>query len=233
MRHERREALQTNELADHLGRAIETLRPYSNYVFIGLTVAVVGIIAAVTITGRTARSKASAWEALFEARTPEQLLAVATNYSDTPVAPWAMLQAAQSMQYEGATQLYDRRDQAVVRLKEAVKVYEQIAREHAAMPTIVERAAIGVAGCYETMGDLEAARAAYQQVVDRYAGRGIAKEAAERLARLNRPDATAFYEALAKYKPPPVTKPPSGAPAAPGAGVPLPLLDEPPHKSAN
>lgn len=201
MKTQRRHELETNTLADWLGRVIAQVTPYRNY----LGTAIVALLVVVLIGGyslrRASAKRAEAWTELLTAASPEDFAGVANRYSDSLAGSWAKLRAADGELRAGLQQLFSDRDNALVRLRAAQRLYDELTQQPLGMDFLDQRAAMGAAKSLEALGELEEAGAEYQGLLDRFPGSPFAKEAKARLDDLKDPEVVAFYEWLESREP--------------------------------
>ena len=109
---------------------------------------------------------------------PEALLKISSDYSDTDAGQRALLLAAGDFFANGK---YD----------QALAQFQKFQQQYSSSP-LISQAALGVAACYDAQGKTNDAASAYQGVADRYPGDNVASQAKLALARL--------FEAQGKYK---------------------------------
>jgi TolA-binding protein len=110
--------------------------------------------------------------------TPETLLKVASDYSDTDAGQRALLL--------GAADLF-----AAGKYDEAQAQFQKFRQQYSGSP-LAPQAALGVAACYDAQGKTNDAISAYQAVAERYEVQNVAPQAKLALARL--------LEAQGKFK---------------------------------
>jgi hypothetical protein len=211
MKAERRHELQTNELADMVGRWALKYRDYLPGAVMA-ALAVVAVIVAVSLWGaRRSGAVASAWQEYDRAATgnspsdiASRLRQVASLYPDTEVALWARLDLADVFTTEGRQKLDTDRENAVARLREARQIYAEVLAAPKVRPEMIQRAALAEAKCHELMGDRAPAIESYRAAAQKYEKEfpQLAKEATNHAAELEQPEAADFYAWLAQYKPP-------------------------------
>ena len=112
------------------------------------------------------------------AATPEDLLKVASDYSDTEAGSRAVLLAAGDLFAAGK---YD----------QAQAQFQKFLQQYNGSP-FASQAALGVAACYDAQGKTSDAVSGYQGVADRYQGQNVVPQAKLALARL--------FEGQGKFK---------------------------------
>ena len=212
MKSERRHELQTNYLADHLGTAVQTSRPYAMWVAIGIAAVVVLAIAYGIYTTQSAKANAEAWGDYYfnmGAGDAEVFQQVAEDHPNTAAANWAMQAWADNQLLLGLDQIYTNRKQAETTLEGAIDAYEGIIKS-ARETELKNRASIGLAQSYEALGKLDEATRYYQQVTSSSQD-GFAGLAAQRLAWIKSGEGKSFYDWFAS-----VRSTPEAPPALPG-----------------
>jgi hypothetical protein len=222
MKSTRRHELQTNELADRLGHALNRVKPYSK-AMAGVLVAVVVIIAvAMFVSYRNRQREAAAWDAYTLAVGTstvdfEALRSVAENHPDTTAAQWASLAWADARLQIGIEQLFLDRASARPMLQQAREMYLQLIDANV-LEEVRQRASFGLARAYEASGDLDKAREQYLAVQG-----GLAPVAQQRAETLQQRKVKEFYDWFAQADLP--SRALQGAPGTPGARPPFDLGD--------
>jgi hypothetical protein len=221
MKTDRRHELQTNVLADWIGKHLQQSQGYAKTIL-----AVILLVAAAAIAGmflakdQAARSQIS-WNQFFQAfgeRDPEALEAVAVATQGTTASVWAHLAEADLKLAEGIGDLYTNRDNAKKNLTEAERNY--LAVDHAAKEKILrERAWFGLGQTYESLAEVEKAKEFYGKLVSSAPTSALGKEAKRRSDALGDAATVKWYNWFANQTPRP--------PAIPGIPGDLGLPDLP------
>ena len=170
MKTERRHDLGTNELARWATVWIEKIKPYSTLLISAIVVLLgVMVVGSMWDSASDTRQEA-AWGAFAIAANTDdmelaqmQKVAMAEEFSGTPMQEWAFATWA-DRQLVLATQAYlIDRDSATERLQRIVSVYEQLA-ESGDDEQLRNRARYGLAQVYELQNRLDDARDQYDQV---------------------------------------------------------------------
>jgi len=213
MKSERRHELQHNDLAEWATKAYETVAPYRNAIIGAVLLLIVGGIAWTIWRGHSESQAAESWNAMEipEAlvipvyrsdRYPGIMEKVSNTYSGTRAAAWAQVCLADSVLYFGENLLLVQKDAGTQNVKNAMEIYKKSLPSSPA-PMARERALFGIARALESLGQLQEATAAYNEL-NRDFPQGTYKAIADgRLAVLSKPETAEFYEALAKYTPKP------------------------------
>ncbi|MEM6470968.1 MAG: tetratricopeptide repeat protein [Planctomycetota bacterium] len=207
---DRQAELETNIVADSLGRFFKKIEPHSKFVLAGIVGIVVLLIAFGLYTnGQTAKRSDATLQLLMD--NPE----VATLYPDTTAAAWSLLFQANNDLANGVNALYENRDEAESLLTQAAERYGEAIK--ASDATLVQsRANYGIAIAMESLGKLDEAIEAYEKVIAANESEEIVGVAEERLDRLNNPEAGEF---LAWFSDQDFAEAdPSLPPSLPGAG---------------
>ena len=215
MKTERRHELQNNELAAWLTVWIEKIQPYLKTVLGVLILGLVIILGIFIVQNREQQATAQAWSAYFNAygngndtrsRNPEEFKDVSETYPQTPPGMWAMQSAGDLDLTSGAIQLFRDRDAGRDELQNAVESYEKIATT-TNDPMLKPRAIFGWGQALEALGEIEAARKKYEQVVTgaeeggEFEGSVVAELASKRVSALDQPATQAWYGWFAEQKP--------------------------------
>jgi tetratricopeptide (TPR) repeat protein len=204
MKAEHRKELQTNTLADHLGRLLQNLR--AKRLPGSLTIWVFIVLALALVVGWRIYSKLSferhseEWLKLDQASTLDDLKRLAEqNAGSVPTRivrfQLARVQLRQGMEYFCSA---SRHEDAVKDLESAGKLYAELAEESKDNPILAQEAMLGVAKARESLGDLSGAREWYQKLAEKYPDSVNGKQAAERLKKLDEDgqQMEAFYKKL-------------------------------------
>ncbi len=219
MKTERRHQLQTNQLADQLGKTIESTKPYLKWIGIGVAAAIVLVLTVTFISHRQNVATGNAWaeyiQALSETDRQLALQDVATVYPGTAAATWAELAKADLNLGQGCQSIYQNKEEAEKLLNEAIEGYKSIVGSSPRDTFTAQRAQFGLGTAYETLGRLKEAREAYEEVLKRGETTAVARLAKEHLDLLKSDEVQAFYDWFVAQKSMP-TGPGSGLPNLPG-----------------
>lgn len=208
MKSQRRHELQTNYLADHLGTAVETSKPYAMWVSLAIAAVVVVAIGYGIYASQTAKAASQAWgEYYFNIGTsdPEVLQQIAEDHPGTAASNWALQAWADNQLLVGLDQIYNDRKQAEETIQGAIEAYQGILKS-TYEPELKTRAAIGLAQAYESLGKLDDASRYYQQVIGTSQD-GFAGMAAQRLAWIKSGEGKSFYDWFASVRSTPAAPP--------------------------
>jgi hypothetical protein len=223
MKAEHRKELQTNALADRLGRLMHGFRhgfeihPSQKAWLVGG-----GIVAAIALGvgvwmyfGWVSRTKSVEWIQLDEASSLRDVEQIADKNPNGAASRAARFQLARVYLKRGMENFCssspDGRKEAMHDLEEAGRLYGELASESKDTPVLAQEALLGVGKAKEASNELEAALSAYQDLAKRYPNSVSGKEAAERVKKLteNKDQVSAFYQELDKLaNPPPVAPTP-------------------------
>lgn len=208
MKSERRHELQSNYLANHLGTAVESGKPYGVYIAVGLGALVVIAIGYGLYAAQAARANALAWgDYYFNIGTgdAEVFQQLAKDHPNTPAANWAMQAWADNQLMQGLEGIYNNREKATATIDGAIEAYEKILQSSYEQE-LKNRAAIGLAQAYEATGRLDEATRHYQQVAGGEQD-GFATMAQQRLAWIKSGEGKAFYDWFASVRNTPTAPP--------------------------
>jgi hypothetical protein len=216
MKAEHRKELQTNALADFLGRLIVgyregfKIRPSHTLLLIvgGIVLVLVAVISISLYRGSVSRGRSAEWVRLDEASTLKDLEGIAAKSSGDAATRVARFQLARVYLRRGMENFCstadDGRKEAIENLNEAARLYGDLAAESKDNAVLVQEALLGVGKAKEALNELDDALAAYQDLVKRYPNSVNGKAAAERVKKLsdNKEQVSAFYKELDKLAAP-------------------------------
>jgi hypothetical protein len=217
MKAEHRKELQTNFLADRLGKwlqAVKTGPKPSSTSLVGwvFVLVAVGLIVGWVWYSRQAREdRSQLWLALDQDfDLPSKLETLSQKNQGTEPALIARFQVARLKLREGLKELYTRsadgRTEAADKVKEAAELYEQLAREAQDTPVLVQEALLGAATARESLGEVPQAVALYTQLQESYRKSPLGEatpgyqELTAYIEKLNKgeKDVEAFYKEMQK-----------------------------------
>ena len=185
---ERRHELQQNELAAYLEKVNKQIEPYSKPILgVVLVVMAVGIGWSFYSSEQEADSSFATLE-LIKATSaqmidPEDLDTVNSEFPETSAGKLAKLYQGLALVNEGNDLIYEDTESATETLKEGIEVLTSVA-EGNNDPLIKSRAYLGIALAQTTLGDTEAAVAAYEKVEKADESEAMVEYAANRIATL-------------------------------------------------
>ncbi|MGN6546911.1 MAG: hypothetical protein ACTHK7_17790 [Aureliella sp.] len=208
MKSQRRHELQTNYLADHLGTAAQASKPFAMWVTIAVAAVVVLGIGYGIYASQTHKANSEAWgEYYFNIGTgdAEVFRQVAEDHPNTSAAHWAQQAWADNQLMIGLDQIYTNRKEAEENIQRAIDAYNDVLKS-ADEEELKNRAAIGLAQAYESIGKLDDATRYYQQVASSGPG-PFANMANERLLWIKSGEGKSFYEWFASVRSTPAPPP--------------------------
>ncbi len=177
---------------------------------LGLLAIVAALVVASNWTSTNQTKTSEVWTKLYSETKPEALTETAEKYPGTVASEWALLHAANEYYATAMADLPNNRDVAVSNVKNAAKIYDQIAKNAAKDSFPARAAAVGKARCLEARNELAQAIEQYDLVVKSWPGSPEALSAQKLADALKQPEAAKFYKELFAYSPPKVTLPPLG-----------------------
>jgi hypothetical protein len=194
----RRHELQTNQLADHLGRWLQKVQPHVRWIGIALIVALAALVVVTFISQRQRSKLASAWQdylvALDDPDADLLLQDLATARPGSPAGIWARLSRADFDLVRGLEAVFTDREEAQRLLANAKEGMQYVIEHGRAYPLLVQRAWYGLGQADEALGDLKAARKAYEETKLIDEASALAGFAQERLDMLKDKDVAEFYD---------------------------------------
>jgi hypothetical protein len=190
MKAEHRKELQTNELADRVGRALQGMKEgpsRGTWVALGL-VALVLVLYFVwnVVKQHSETTNSTLWERWSSLASPEQLETFAKESPDSVPGRLARFRLARLGLTQGVANLGNatQRNQAIDQVRRAQELYEQLAGETANQPILQQEALLNSGKALETLGDNDRAKDMYNRVKRDYPNTPAAREADENLKLL-------------------------------------------------
>jgi hypothetical protein len=179
----------------------------------------VAVLSSGLIAGKSTSSEA--WVELTQAKTAEERLKIADAYPDLPVANWARLMSAEEEYTNGIDALTTpgKKELAGPRLKKALELFQQVAKEAPKDSSQALGGMYGAARTLEARNELPEAIEQYRLVASKFPKTPEAKQALALAKALEEPVNATFYKELYAYKPPPS---PSAGIGGPGSLIPPP-----------
>jgi hypothetical protein len=180
------------------------------WMWVGLAIAVttaslLWIVLSSRSTGRSI--DADAWNQLILAQDNDALVKTAEQIATQtpgPVAGWALLQAAERRYDEAFADLPANREAAMPLLGQARDFFRRSADLAGKDVALRRLALLGYARVLEARGEVGEAIQEYKKVAQTYPDTPEGKRAAKLLEALEKPEAIAFYEKFAGFKPAPI-----------------------------
>jgi hypothetical protein len=216
MKAEHRKELQTNALADYLGRIIvgfrEGFKFKPSHTMTIVLVAVVAVVVVLVVVwwyrGSVNRERSADWIRLDDVSSVKELERLAGKSSDDAPTRIARFQLARVYMRRGMENFCstsgDGRKDALENLSQAARLYGDLAKESKDNPVLVQEALLGVGKAKEALNELDDALTAYEDLAKRYPNTVNGKEAAQRVQILtdNKNQVDAFYKELDKLASP-------------------------------
>jgi tetratricopeptide (TPR) repeat protein len=209
MKAEHRKELQTNALADHLGKWLQTLKTGPKPTAVVVAVFIVLVIGLIFAWGwyatKSSEERAQLWLSFDNAASLGDLEMLSEKHQGTEVALLSQFQEARIKLREGLKDLYaslaDSRTKAQEKVKEAGDLYERLIPRARNTPVLYQEALLGIASARESLGDISGAIGFYGQLKDSYTKGTPAYEQIDAyLAKLEKgkADVAKFYDDLQK-----------------------------------
>jgi hypothetical protein len=165
----------------------------SSIVFWVALLLVVGLVVGWMVIRRQEKERSSAtWLKYDESTTVEDLERLARDHPGTTAALAARFEQARLQLRQGldkyAAGEEKERTEAQENLKQAAKLYEDLAREAGSYPLLVQEALRGAAKARESQGDLDGALKDYRDLANAKPETDVTKAAAEAVKNLEDPD---------------------------------------------
>jgi tetratricopeptide (TPR) repeat protein len=221
MKTERRHELQTNILADWLGRQIELIRPYSKaMIAVAVVVVIAGLAAAYFVNDRSSKN-AEGWADYLSAmaeRDATKLRNVAGLDDDAAWAggrrpDWALWAAQSAGDLElgrGLASMFISADEANSALRKAKECFDKVEGADYAGPELRQRSLYGLGVYYESLGNTREAAEHYDLAVNVDPASVLADEARERKESVEDPKVAAWYREFKPWEASRTSMPPGG-----------------------
>jgi tetratricopeptide (TPR) repeat protein len=191
MKAQHRKELQTNVLADRIGRLIESVKAGPSQTTMMVITGIIVLGTAVFFGWRyysnvSKQNRSELWLKVEEATDLQKLEKIANENPNTVAGKVARLQWARTLYRQGIEKLYSvsDRDTAKQNLEEARKLYDQVAKELSDNPVMTQEALMGSAKARESLGDVDGATTAYEKLAKDFPKSTLGKEAEERAKQL-------------------------------------------------
>lgn len=230
MKSERSQIQESDLLADKIEQKFSQIKPYLP-AFLGVLGAVaLGLLGYGIYTSQKENRSARAWtDFYFSDTSPQDLEAIASDFSDTSAGTWAKLTAGDANMASALEKWNVDRAVADQYFKQAADDYRAAAKS-ASEPFTKGRALLGLAQALEGLGERKEAIIEYKRLASEGVTEDIAMEAKLRLGWLEGSESEAFF---AWYRERTDSAPATSAPAG-RSGIPgLPDFSFPPAGNAN
>lgn len=234
MKTKRRHELQTNILADYIGKHLQQLKPYSRHITIGILLIFTAVLVGLFFSNKWAGKRGKSWSDFskaFAATDADALEEVANLHDGTTAALWARLSAGEIKVATGSSQLFTDREKAEKMLKDAKEHFLVVEKDAAGHPQLVERARFGLAQAHESLSDVKNAQKYYDEVARSSPNSAFGKLAKRRFDRLSDESVEGWYAWFERQEPSPPTIPPGGMGITPKVSDDLDMLPERPDLS--
>ncbi len=232
MKTERRHELQTNDLADLIGKWIEAARPYRTLI-VGVPLVLIVLLSVWTwMTANSREAQEVGWQDFFRAEnnaTPEEvqkgLEDVSNQHTGTEAGLWADQVAGDFQLSRGLQDLFTDRALAETALKSAKDKYQFVLSEVSDSPKhdfLRHRATFGLAQAHEGLSEVDDAVKYYKQVEKDAGNSVLGQQAGKRAAMLADNKMKRWYGWFGRQTP----RPPGTTPTIPGLEGTLPGLDD-------
>jgi len=220
MKSEHRHELQTNDLSKLTRKGVEFVEEHALKITAVICVLAVGIAAYRVLSSQAASRQQTAWYEYTMANSPDGYAEVAKMEAikGTEAADWALLMSAEGRLPTGIQMMFIDRTNGLLELEQARDDFNTL-KDHKDA-TIRERALFGLAVAEESLGNLDAAKAAYGKLAaENYKDSVFHKRAQERTEYLAQAGPQAFYGWFMKQDPQPPTPPKPDDTGSAGGGL--------------
>jgi len=221
MKSEHRHELQTNDLSKLTQKGVRFVEEHAMKITIVICVITVAIAGYRIYATQAASTSANAWYDFSTARSPDDFATIAENdrVKGTVAADWAILLGAEGRLSQAIQGMFTDRANAVTELTAARDNFQKLVDNRDKM--IKQRAIFGLGRAEESLGNLEAARAAYSELGgDEFKDSVYHKMSQERAEYLAKSGPQAFYAWFEKQNPKPAEPPkPDSGSGLPGGNI--------------
>lgn len=205
MKSEQRHQLETNVLADKLGKGIESTRSAFPFVFGGIAVVViVGLIWGI-YSGITTSKSALAWTDYYFKQTSsdaDSFIDVADANPNLPAGHWARFAAGINLLDRGIEAIYRNRSEGEELIGDAISSLEKV-KDEATNLELRSKALLALGQAKESLGKIEEAIDYYTQVTKNSTNPYLTSSAGARLGFLSTDGGKEFYTWFTKLDPKP------------------------------
>jgi hypothetical protein len=191
MKAQHRKELQTNALADRMGRMIEAVKAGPSQATMMVMGGIVVLGAALFFGWRyysrvSLQNRSTLWLQIEEATELPELEKIATANPNTVAGKVARLQWARTLYREGIEKLYSAtdRDKAKQNVEQARSLFDQLTKDLSDNPVMMQEALMGAAKARESLGDVDGATSAYDKLAKDFPKSALGKEAEDRAKQL-------------------------------------------------
>jgi len=179
--------------------------------WLGCILAVVLGVALMSQVSSGGKSGEQAWTKLLTATSAPEYADIADEAKSGAAASWASYMAAQQYYSQAMASLLVNRETADLNLNRARDAYQKALEKARGVNDgeLAGTAELGLARTLEMQGKLTEAIELYDKIAKSATGTAIGEKAAACAALLRKPEATAFYQSLATYKPQPASTTPN------------------------
>jgi len=215
------------ELEKWIRSGAKKIEPYSNLILMGVIgLAVVAAIAIYWARSTGATEKA-AWQQFVNTDTPAKFEELASNYPNSQVATWALLEAGRGYLNEGLSTSMTDRESSDKSLTKAKQAFSEVLNHPKANNDAKSDAIYGLATTLEVLSgdDLSQAIEQYQRLVKDFPESQHVSWAKTRIEQLQQKSAVEFYAWFRKQNPNPEDRPLPGDLSNPSSPLINPELD--------
>lgn len=213
-------------------------QPYWSHIALGLLICILGwvIVSYLAQTSREAaaepsRQLADAMQQFNVTSNVDSLKQMKTDFPNEVATNWALLVAGDYELNRGLSQCATDREGAMKLIQRAKESFQSIVDSPSAAKTTMQqrRSLYSLAYTNESLGEFDAAKALYQQLLEEAPGSIFETSAKRGLQRVTDPDFVKLYQQFASYEPATEEAPGAAVPDAPD--IDFPAIDLPQEES--
>lgn len=192
MKAQHRKELQTNVLADRVGKLLESVKagPNKSVLLLSSAAALVIVLGlgVYYYSQFTKQKRSDLWLKVDEANTLEQLEKLANDHPNSAASRVVRFEQARQHYRLGIERLYSSvesdRSESRDHLNSARDLYDQLGKENNESKVLAQEALLGSAKTRESLGDLDGALTYYDKLAKDYPDSSPGKDAAERAQQI-------------------------------------------------
>lgn len=206
MKSERRHQLETNILADWLGKNLEALESHKTTIAVGFAIFLALGLVVVFANSGADPAAANQWRSYYSAfvnndPTPDLEKFVKEQKLATPAVFWGKKALADRYLARGTQMLFLNQKEAKEKLEDAEKLYVEIEKNAGTQTDLRNEARFGLARTAESLGRIDEAKKIMGELVKLGNESSLGKAAAESLKRLENPRTVEALAWFAQQKP--------------------------------
>jgi hypothetical protein len=197
------------ELGKFLSRVWRQIEPYTMQIIVAVVLVTIVSVGMILWARSVGADRTAGWERFVTSRAPDDFLALANEYPNSPVGYWARLEAGRGFLQEGLSLAMTNRAASDERLNQAQEAFDRLLATRGLPSEVREEALFGMATTLEALsdGDNEPAIQAYEQLFREFPDSRHALWAEHRAEALRSGASREFYTWFRQQQPKPSDRP--------------------------